>query len=126
MFYSEDFRKIDTSRDTHIFLCCNQRTAGRCCGSGETEDIFLYFKQSLNLKRHIMKKGRIVKVNKSGCLGKCAIGPNIVIFPDNIWYNYSDKNDIDTIIDVHLIKGKLVQNLLAKPLNIVDVSEVAS
>jgi (2Fe-2S) ferredoxin len=36
----------------------------------------------------------------------------IVIYPDETWYTFVDKKDIDEIIEEHLVKGKIVKRLL--------------
>jgi (2Fe-2S) ferredoxin len=35
----------------------------------------------------------------------------MVIYPDEIWYTYIDNEDIDEIIERHLIKGEVVDRL---------------
>ena len=52
-----------------------------------------------------------VRVNQAGCLDRCEEGPCIVVYPDNVWYTYVDKEDIDEIIDEHLVKGRVVERL---------------
>lgn len=53
-----------------------------------------------------------VRVSKSGCLGRCAIGPCIVIYPEAVWYTYASLEDLDEIIASHLIAGQTVERLL--------------
>ncbi len=52
-----------------------------------------------------------VRISKTGCLGRCGMGPCIVIYPDDIWYRYTSIEDIDEIIEGHLIKGVRVTRL---------------
>jgi (2Fe-2S) ferredoxin len=56
-----------------------------------------------------------VRVNKAGCLDRCAGGPVLVIYPEETWYTYVDKSDIDEIVDEHLKHGRVVQRLLLPP-----------
>jgi len=58
----------------------------------------------------IQKKGGM-RVNKAGCLDRCTEGPVLVIYPDNIWYKYESKDDIDEIISSHIVNDKIVQRL---------------
>jgi Ferredoxin len=37
-----------------------------------------------------------------------------VVYPDNIWYQYIDEDDIDEIITKHLIGGTAVKRLQIK------------
>jgi (2Fe-2S) ferredoxin len=46
-------------------------------------------------------KGKL-RVAKSGCLDLCAFGPNIMIWPEGIWYMKVTKTDIPEIIDTYL------------------------
>ena len=52
-----------------------------------------------------------MRVNTAGCLGRCDDGPVLVVYPDNVWYTYIDKEDIDDIIDNHLLHGRIVERL---------------
>ena len=52
-----------------------------------------------------------VRVNKAGCLDRCELGPVCVVYPEGTWYTYIDEEDVDEIIDKHIINGKLVDRL---------------
>ncbi|PUA18369.1 ferredoxin [Glaciimonas sp. PCH181] len=52
-----------------------------------------------------------VRINKAGCLERCEEGPTLVIYPEGVWYTYVDTEDIDEIIDVHIVGGKIVERL---------------
>jgi (2Fe-2S) ferredoxin len=52
-----------------------------------------------------------VRINNAGCLDRCEQGPVMVIYPEATWYTFVDKEDIDEIIDSHLVKGKVVDRL---------------
>lgn len=95
----------------HILLCTNQKMAGKaCCANTGGEAYFDYFKTKL-LQLDLHGPGKI-RVSKSGCLGRCSQGPGLVIYPDAVWYSYASFDDIDQIIESHLIQGKPVQALL--------------
>ena len=53
-----------------------------------------------------------VRVNKAGCLDRCAAGPVAVVYPEAVWYSYVDASDIDEIVESHLKNGQVVQRLL--------------
>ena len=53
-----------------------------------------------------------VRVNRAGCLDRCAEGPLLVIYPQAIWYRFVDLEDIDDIIDTHLVKHQTVERLM--------------
>jgi len=52
-----------------------------------------------------------VRVNRAGCLDRCEEGPVCVVYPEGIWYTFIDEEDLDEIIDSHIINGKLVNRL---------------
>ena len=56
-----------------------------------------------------------VRVNKAGCLDRCAGGPVAVVYPEAVWYTFVDADDIDEIVDSHLQNGQVVERLLLPP-----------
>lgn len=51
-----------------------------------------------------------VKVNVTGCIGSCAIGPVIVVEPEGIIYSKLTADDVDGIVASHLVSGNVVAN----------------
>ena len=96
----------------HIFLCVNRKASGKGCARFDAEAMFEYLKEQLTEKRPLFKQDRKVKVVKTSCLGRCKIGPNIFISPDDVWYTFKDKADIDAILDSHFIEDKLLTRCL--------------
>jgi (2Fe-2S) ferredoxin len=35
----------------------------------------------------------------------------MVVYPEAVWYTYVDQEDIDEIIDQHLVNGRVVERL---------------
>ena len=52
-----------------------------------------------------------VRVNIAGCMNRCQEGPVAVVYPEGVWYRYKNNGDIDRIIENHLMKGQLVEDL---------------
>jgi len=52
-----------------------------------------------------------VRINRAGCLDRCGEGPLLVIYPQAIWYTFVDNDDIDEIIESHLLNGNVVKRL---------------
>lgn len=94
----------------HVFFCCNQRGPGEtCCAAQGAVELQTYAKDriaALGLKG----KGK-VRINKAGCLDRCDEGPVLVVYPDNVWYTFVDKTDVDEIISEHLQHGRIVERL---------------
>jgi len=95
----------------HIFICTNQKSADKvCCANTGGSTYFLYLKERLRqLGLHGLGK---IRVSQSGCLGRCDLGPCMVIYPEGVWYTYRSIEDIDRIIDEYLIKHEVVVDLL--------------
>ncbi|MDR2001217.1 MAG: (2Fe-2S) ferredoxin domain-containing protein [Zoogloeaceae bacterium] len=98
----------------HVFFCANQRDAGEsCCNNHGAAAMRDYCKQRVKALGDKIS-GR-VRINSAGCLNRCEAGPALVIYPEAVWYTYVDREDIDEIIDSHLMQGKVVQRLLIAP-----------
>ena len=95
----------------HVFFCTNKRENGmQCCEDAHASHFRDYAKQKIKSLGMSGKDG--IRVNSAGCLGRCSEGPNMVIYPDNVWYTYQNEADIDEIVEKHLIGGEIVTRLL--------------
>ncbi len=95
----------------HIFFCLNQRTNGEdCCANHGAQAAFEHCKA--RVKAEGLAGVGQVRVNKAGCLDRCAGAPVAVVYPEGVWYSYVDTGDIDEIIDSHLKHGQVVERLL--------------
>jgi len=56
-----------------------------------------------------------LRINQSGCLDRCELGPTLVIYPEGIWYSFHTIEDAEEIIQRHLIKGERVERLMLQP-----------
>ena len=94
----------------HVFVCTNQRDPGeQCCNAVGGSEMFAYAKERIG----VLKKngpGQI-RINKAGCLGRCDQGPVMVVYPKETWYSFIDKEDIDEIINEHLLNDRVVDRL---------------
>jgi (2Fe-2S) ferredoxin len=95
----------------HLFFCTNQREPGEaCCANFNARQVRDYAKK--RLKELGLHGPGGVRVNIAGCLGRCELGPVLVVYPEGTWYTYVDEEDIDDIIAQHLQQGKVVKRLL--------------
>ncbi|MDR2324510.1 MAG: NAD(P)H-dependent oxidoreductase subunit E [Acidovorax sp.] len=98
----------------HIFFCLNERPNGEdCCALHGAKAGFDHCKQRIK-QEGLAGKGQ-VRVNKAGCLDRCAAGPVAVVYPEGTWYTFVDEADIDEIVDSHLKNGQIVERLLVPP-----------
>jgi (2Fe-2S) ferredoxin len=96
----------------HIFFCVNDRGDGAdrpsCarCGSAGMRD---YAKARIK-ELDLAGEGQ-VRVNQAGCLDRCESGPACVVYPEGTWYTFVDEEDIDEIVERHLVGGEEVERL---------------
>jgi len=79
----------------HVFVCVNDRKGEqKSCADGNSIQI------RLRLKAEVERKwpSDIVRVSQSLCMGLCQYGPNVMIYPHNIWFTAVKLDDVDTII----------------------------
>ena len=95
----------------HIFFCLNQRDNGEnaCAQHGAQAG---FDRCKARVKDEGLNGPGGVRVNKAGCLDRCAGGPVAVVYPEAVWYTFVDKADIDEIVDSHLKNGKVVERLV--------------
>jgi len=98
----------------HLFFCLNERKNGEaCCANHDAQAAFDHCKSRVKAAGLAGPGG--VRVNKAGCLDRCAGGPVVVVYPEGTWYTYVDHSDIDEIVDSHLTLGRVVERLLLAP-----------
>jgi (2Fe-2S) ferredoxin len=96
--------------ERHVFFCCNQRKEGeQCCANHDAPKMRDYAKGRVKDLR-LSGPGK-VRINQAGCLDRCKEGPVIVVYPEEVWYTYVDREDIDEIIEEHLVNGRVVERL---------------
>ncbi len=96
----------------HVFFCLNVREDGaQCCTDYGAEAMFNHMKATIK-KLKLNGKGR-VRINRAGCFDRCSEGPLMVIYPEAVWYHFIDEQDIDEIIESHILNGNVVERLVA-------------
>jgi len=100
----------------HLFACTNRRPEGNprgsCAGRG-AEELRNHLKAGA--KRLGLEGKGGVRINSAGCLDRCELGPVMVIYPEGVWYGVHSVEDIDEILQVHLVEGGRVERLLLTP-----------
>lgn len=98
--------------DVHIFVCNNQRTGTEklSCGDAHGLELVGEFKKQLKDLNVNLK----TRANKSGCLGICDFGPTIAIYPEGTFYVGVQKDDVQEIVQSHIINKQPVDRLLLK------------
>jgi (2Fe-2S) ferredoxin len=94
----------------HLFVCSNQRVDGSpCCGDFQANASREYLKQRCK-DLGIHQPGG-VRINKAGCMGRCQEGPVMAVYPEAVWYTYIDQEDLEEILQSHLLGGQIVDRL---------------
>ncbi|MBT4964526.1 MAG: (2Fe-2S) ferredoxin domain-containing protein [Francisellaceae bacterium] len=90
----------------HIFFCTNLKEQGKkCCSLGGSRDAVVWAKDFL-IKNDMWGPGKF-RVSTSGCMGRCALGPIVVIYPEACWYTFQNKSDIEAIIWHHISSNEV-------------------
>lgn len=94
----------------HLFVCINQRDPGRqSCGQGGSSQL------REQLKARVRELGLSgpggVRINTAGCMGRCGQGPVVVVYPEGLWYRIQTREDIEEIVQEHLLAGRVVERL---------------
>jgi (2Fe-2S) ferredoxin len=99
--------------DKHIFICTNRRDEsnpkGSCAAKG-SEAIKDRFKKALH-ERGL--KGKM-RANAAGCLDQCEHGCTVVVYPEQVWYGHVTVDDVDEIVEKHLVGDVPVERLRLK------------
>ena len=79
----------------HVFVCTNDRGGERkSCADQNSQQIRTSLKQEFNNRDWTGK----VRVSQSGCMGLCANGSNVMIYPQKIWFSEVSTDDIGQIV----------------------------
>lgn len=88
---------------SHVLVC-----GGTGCTSSGSPKLIARLNEQL-AEHHLEKE---IKVIRTGCFGLCEAGPVVIVYPEGTFYSHVKPEDIDTIVEEHLIKGRIVKDLL--------------
>lgn len=95
----------------HIFACHTQRPPMHprgSCGAAGAQPLWDRLGRAIEARG----LGADVGFTASGCLGFCSAGPLLVIYPEGVWYRPRSDEDIDAIVETHLVRDQLVDELV--------------
>ena len=85
-----------------------------CAGTGCTSSHSLRIIENFHKKLEETGYDKEVQVIRTGCFGLCAAGPVVVVYPEGIYYSHVKPEDVEEIVNEHIIKGRPVQRLIYK------------
>lgn len=92
----------------HVFVCDQKKPEGvpSCSAHGSGEVLRA-------LEKEIAEQGMMdeVQVTACGSLGLCEHGPNMVVYPDGVWYCGVKPGDVAEIVRSHFREGVVVERL---------------
>ncbi len=78
----------------HVFVCVNDRQGARqSCADGKGAEIGRILKE-----RFKQLHPDSVRVSRSQCMGLCSDGPNVMIYPQGLWYSAVKIEKIEEIV----------------------------
>ena len=93
-------------------LVCNDKFGCTAAGGDSVVKKFRELLAAKNIKAD-------VKVNRMSCtmthahFGSVAV----IIFPDGVWYGKVSENDVEEIVNEHLLNGRIVERLFYRSLD---------
>ncbi len=94
----------------HVFACLTQRPPSHprgSCGASGAQALWERLGRAIEVAQLTD-----VGFTASGCLGFCAAGPLMVVYPDGVWYRPATPEDVDEIVESHLKQGRRVDRLV--------------
>jgi len=89
----------------HVFVCTNDRQGRRkSCADGNSAAVRAKLKEEINQRGW---RGK-VRISQSGCLGLCQDGPNVILYPDKVWFSAVSESNVSLILSK--IESLLKQN----------------
>ena len=96
--------------EKHIFICENKRPEGHprgCCADRSSQQLRDLFKKRIKE----LGLNADIRANAAGCLDACEYGVALVVYPEQIWYGNVTANDVEEILQEHIIKNIPVERL---------------
>ncbi len=92
----------------HVYACQQEKPGNApCCSARGSAAVLDALRKELGAK----KLADTVQVTTCGSLGMCERGPNMVVYPEGVWYSGVQVSDVPELVREHFKKGKVVERL---------------
>lgn len=90
--------------EKHVFVCTQNRPQGHprgSCAAGGCAEVINEFMNEIQARNLFETIG----LTNTGCMGPCSLGPSVLVYPEGVMYGNIKKEDVNTIIEEHLLGG---------------------
>jgi len=92
----------------HVFICDQQKPEGvPCCSARGSAKVIEALRREINA-RGLEDE---VQITTCGSLGLCEHGPNMVVYPEGVWYSGVNPEDVAELVQSHFGDGVPVERL---------------
>jgi len=92
----------------HVFVCDQQKPEGvPCCSARGSRKVV----EALRAEVAAQGLADRVQITACGSLGLCERGPNMVVYPEGVWYSGVSANDVPELVRSHFANGNPVERL---------------
>ena len=93
----------------HVLACDQKKPDGLpCCGARGSAAVIDALRRELGARGLL----DVVQVTVTGSLGLCERGPNLVVYPEGVWYSGVTPADVPELVSEHFEHGRPVGRLL--------------
>lgn len=97
----------------HVFICNGTKLSGQQCGICRQKGGEAIYKKFIEVLTELNINNDVF-VNSCDCF-RCKItkkGPNMVVYPEGIWYGGVSVDDVENLITSHFVNGQVVEKLV--------------
>ncbi len=95
----------------HVYACQQEKPDNApCCSARGSAAVLDALRKEL-AARQLMD---VVQVTTCGSLGMCERGPNMVVYPEGVWYSGVQVADVPEIVREHFQGGRVVERLATR------------
>ena len=93
----------------HVFVCDQQKPEGvPCCSARGSRQVLEALRGAVSAQGLADQ----VQITQCGSIGLCERGPNMVVYPDGVWYSGVTAADVPEIVRSHFANGQPVERLV--------------